>query len=58
VNQPVAGGDDESPGDIRIGGPYSLGDMGRGLTDPLEIAQRSVVNELLADEMVLIQPGV
>ena len=56
VNQPIAGCRYLPPLYIRRREPHLLGDMGRGLTDKLDIAQCSIVNKPVCLELRLIKP--
>ena len=55
VDQPVAGGDDEPPRNLRISRTHRVRDMGRCLSDQLKITQGRVVIQPAGNETCLIQ---
>ena len=55
VDQPVTSGDNEAPGNLRIGGTHCVRDMGRRLTDQFQVAQDGVVVKATGDETSLVE---
>ena len=42
-------------GDMGIGGPHRLRDMGRGLADQFQVTQGGIVGQAIVQEPVLVQ---
>lgn len=55
MDQPVAGGDDEPPGYLRIGLANVIGDMHGRFADQFQIAHSGVVVQSTSDKTVLTQ---
>lgn len=55
VNQLVTGGDNHAPGDLRIGCPKVIRNMGCGFADRLQIAKGCIVNDSARQEISLVR---